>query len=104
MTALAIFSSLIGIWVLAEHDPKRRRVFGLPPSQLGMKRSKIWALTLLPGLICACFLSTVAFTFWCAITCTLGWVVVAITPNQYAAMCTEGRKIADKLTLTALSR
>ena len=104
MTALAIFSSLIGIWVLAEHDPKRRRLFGLPPSNLEMKRSKIWALTLLPGLICACFLSAVAFTLWGAITCTLGWVVVAITPNQYAAMRTEGRKIVNQLPLTTLSR
>ncbi|MEP5759082.1 MAG: hypothetical protein ABJ327_07195 [Litoreibacter sp.] len=84
MTILAILWTLAGLWVLAEHDPKRRRVFRLPPSTLTMKRSIIWGITLLPGLLCALFLNTVSFTLWAAMVCTVGWVVVAIPPEKYA--------------------
>ena len=83
MTTLAILWTLAGLWFLAEHDPKRRRAFRLPPSTLEMKRSAIWGITLLPGLLCALFLNAVSFTLWAAMICTFGWVVVAIPPAQY---------------------
>ena len=85
MTAIAIFVSLLGLAYLAATDAKRRSVYKQPPIA-----SRDWvivsrAAVFLPGVLFLVSADWSGFTIWAGSITTLGWLMVAVSPNAYAS-------------------
>ncbi len=81
LSFLAIVVSLSAIGQLALDDPKRRRVFHLPPRDPGRRPVAGWGLVIAPGVLLAIFANPAVFVIWCAIVTAVGWAVVALPPS-----------------------
>ncbi|EKV31848.1 hypothetical protein C882_3600 [Caenispirillum salinarum AK4] len=79
-TLIAIAATLIAIGRLAVADPKRRRVFRLPPRPVPLRPLPAWGLVLAPGLILAALGTPADVVIWCGATTAAGWALAAVPP------------------------
>jgi hypothetical protein len=82
-TLAAVLVSLAGLGYLAAFDPKRRRVFRLPP------RARRWAvpawlLVLAPGAALLWAGDGAAFVVWLGAATVLGWLMASRRPPPRA--------------------
>ncbi|MEM6358201.1 MAG: hypothetical protein AAF844_21285 [Pseudomonadota bacterium] len=80
MSILALAATGAGLMALRAIDPKRRRVFGLPPTKASparwIARPAVW----LPGIALIAAGQESAFVIWLGGATVLGWGVAAMTP------------------------
>lgn len=79
LTLAAVTASLVGLAYLTVTDPKRRRVFGLPPRSRRLAPAA-GALVFLPGAALLAAGLAAAFVIWLGATTVLGWRVAARAP------------------------
>ncbi|MEM8824148.1 MAG: hypothetical protein AAGF30_11100 [Pseudomonadota bacterium] len=85
LTFVAIVISMAGIAHLATTDPKRRRAFKLPPLERRHWVGLALGATVLPGLVLLVLANWAGLTIWAGTVTTLGWLMVALPPDRYAA-------------------
>lgn len=80
MSILALAITGAGLMALRAIDPKRRRVFGLPPTKASPSRWIARAAVWLPGIALIAAGQEAAFVIWLGGATVLGWGVAAMTP------------------------
>jgi len=85
-TLLAVGASLAAVARLAASDPKRRRVFGLPPTGRPRRARLLLGMALAPCAALAWLGTTADVVIWCGAVTTLGWFLVAIPPATQLSM------------------
>jgi hypothetical protein len=76
LCALAL--SLLPLWRLARHDPKRLRSLRQPTSSPGPDRKRLVVLLLLPGGVLAAIGQWPAFLIWLGSLTAGGWLLVQL--------------------------
>jgi hypothetical protein len=82
-TVAAVLVSLAAIAWLAATDPKRRRVFDLPPAR--RRPVLAWTAALLPGAWLAWLGNGAGFVTWLGASTVLGWGLAALPPAAWRA-------------------
>ena len=83
-TLAALLASLVGLGYLTVFDPKRRRVFKLPPRERRWA-GPAWILVLAPGAVLLAAGEGAAFVIWLGAAAVLGWLMATGRPPSRAA-------------------
>ena len=90
-TALAIAASLAALGYLSATDPKRRRVFRLPPPGGSSHAPIAWAAAVLPGLLLLGPSGGAGFTIWFGAAAFGGFIVALVPPGRPEALLRQLR-------------